>query len=203
MYPNQEEYPIDYLNNIAAPAKKPGLDKKFLFMVGGGLLAAIILVIILISAGSSGGASSSNLQTLSVRLETLSAVTKTAQKVIRSNTLRTTNANLMVFLTNATTDLKAPLTSAGITHDKIDKTILSKNDGTQLKKTLEDARLNITAYDRTYASEMSHELGTLHALMQNIYQSTNSKSMKDVLVKADDNLTSVLKQVDSFDDTTK
>src|SRR5664279_2797079 len=148
MNPNQEEYPIDYLNNIGIPAKKPGIDKKFIMLVGGGLLAAIILVIVLISSGG-GGASTQKLQTLFVRLDTLSAVSKLATKQIQSNTLLIDNANLAIFLTDATTSLKQPFTSAGIIKEKIDKTILTKYDGTKLKQTLDDARLNVL-YDRVY-----------------------------------------------------
>ncbi|MEO5950750.1 MAG: hypothetical protein ABIQ04_04860 [Candidatus Saccharimonadales bacterium] len=201
MNPNQEEYSIDYLNQIAAPAKKPGLDKKFLLLIGGGLLFAIILVVVLVSLGNGGNASPSKLQTLEARINTLSTISTSAKQNIKSNSLRTTNANLIIFLTNADRDGTAPLLAAGVAKDKIDKAITAAESGDTLKKTLEDARLNAT-YDRTYAREMDYQLETLSALMKGIYESTSSKSMKDFLDTTDTNLATIRKQLSDFSDTT-
>ncbi len=201
MNPNQEEYSIDYLNQIAVQPKKPGLDKKFLILIGGGLLLAIALVIILISISGSGGASPSKLQAIFIRFSTLDTVARDAKKNIKSSTLRVTNANLMIFLTDANRDIVAPFTTAGITKDKIDPTIKAKYSGEKLKQTLEDARLNAT-FDRTYAREMSYELTTLQALMKEVYTATGSKSMKDFLVTTEDNLSTIRDQLAQFNDST-
>lgn len=203
MNPNQEEYSIDYLNQISVSPKKPGLDKKFLFMIGGGLGIVLLLVaaVAIFGSVSGGGASPTKLQTLSVRLETLGAVTKDAKKQIKSNTLRVANANLMIFLTDANRDIVAPLANAGVDVKKIDKSIQTKYNGDTLKKTLEDARLN-AVYDRTYAREMSYELETLQALMKEIYQSTKSKSMKDFITSTDSSLVSIRKQLTEYNDST-
>lgn len=203
MNPNQDEYSIDYLNQISATPKKSGLDKKFLFIIGGVLGIALLLVaaIAIFGSISQGGASPSKLQTLFVRLETLGEISKDAKKNIKSNPLRIANANLMIFLTDANRDVVGPLGKSGVDVKKIDKSIETKFSGDELTKTLEDARLN-AIYDRTYAREMSYELETLQALMAEIYESTNSKSMKEFIVSTDDSLVSIRKQLTEYNDTT-
>ena len=203
MNPNQEEYSIDYLNQISTAPKKSGLDKKFLFLIGGGLGLAILLVIglVIYSSISTGGASPAKLQTLFVRLETLGEVSKNAQKNIKNNPLRVANANLTIFLTNANRDIVAPLTDAGVDTKKIDKTVTAKYSSEKLDKSLEDARLN-ALYDRTYAREINYELETLEALMKEIYSSTKNVELKEFLNSTDDNFSTIRTQLSTYSDTT-
>lgn len=200
MYPdqnqNQQQYSIDYLNEIAPNSKKPGLSNKlFLMIVGGGLLIAIIVGIIAFSGG--GGGPKEQMQTLAARLTMLQTISDDSQKTIKSGALRSTNSNLSIFLTNANRDIAEPLLNNGVDVKKLDKALVAKESGEELKKTLEDARLN-AVFDRTYAREMTYQLDTVAALMQQIYTSTNSKSLKEFLLNTDKNLQPIKKQLAEF-----
>lgn len=199
MNPDQNPYPIDYLNQIAPETPKQGMNNKLFFMlIGGGLLIAIIVGILALTSGSSGP--TQKMQTLAARMITLQTISSDAQKNIKSNQLRTTNSTLSLFLTNANRDIAEPLSKNGVDVKKIDKSIQTKEKGEKLTAKLEDARLNAT-FDRIYASEMNYQLETTAALMKEIYTSTGSKSLKEFLEKTDDNLQPIKKQLADFNAT--
>ena len=79
----------------------------------------------------------------------------------------------------------------------MDKAIITKESGEELKKTLEDARLN-AVFDRTYAREMAYQLDTIAALMGDIHESTKSKSLKEFLINTDKNLQPIKNQFTDF-----
>lgn len=196
MQPDQNQYPIDYLNQIAPEQPKQGMNNKFFFLlIGGGLLVATVVGILALTSGNSGP--TQKIQTLSARLTTLQAISSDAQKKIKSGTLRSTNSTLTIFLTNANRDIVDPLSKNGIDIKKIDKSIQTKENGEKLKQTLEDARLNAT-FDRTYAREMSFQLDTVSALMKDIYASSGSKSLKEFLERTDANLQPIKTQLADF-----
>jgi hypothetical protein len=194
--PSQTPYSIDYLNQIAPQQKKPGVSNKlFLMVIGGGLLLAVIIGILMLSSSASGP--TKKIQTLAARLTTLQTISDKAQKNIKSGDLRSTNSSLTIFLTNANRDMVEPLKKNGVDVKKIDKSITAKEAGTDLTKTLEDARLN-AVYDRTYAREMGYQLDTVAALMKDILESSNSKSLKEFLISTDANLLPLKKQFKEF-----
>lgn len=196
MNPDQNPYPIDYLNQIAPQAPKQGINNKLFFLlIGGGLLIAIIVGVLALTSGNNGP--TQKIQTLAARLTTLQSIAGDAQKNIKSGQLRTTNSTLNIFLTNANRDIIEPLSKNGVDIKKIDKSIQAKENGEKLKAELEDARLNAT-FDRTYAREMSFQLETVAALMKDIYQNSNSKSLKEFLEATDTNLQPIKKQLADF-----
>ncbi len=199
MNPEQNQYPIDYLNQIAPQQPKAGMSRnKFLMLMGGGLLLIIIVVVLMLSSG--GGGPKDKMQTLAARLTTLQDISKKAQPNLKSSALRATNSGLTILLTNANRDIVDPLKINGIDTTKLDKTIQTKEDGKALTAKLEDARLNAT-YDRTYAREMTFQLQTTSALMGDIYDHSNSKSLKDFLTATDNNLQPITKSLSDFSDT--
>ena len=197
MQPEQQnQYPIDYLNQIAPQQPKQGMNNKFFFiLIGGGLLVAIIVGILALTSGNNGP--TQKMQTLAARLTTLQTVSSDAQKKIKSGTLRSTNSTLTIFLTNANHDVIEPFSKNGVDIKKTDKSIQTKESGEKLKQTLEDARLNAT-FDRIYAREMSFQLDTVSALMKDIYASTGSKSLKEFLEKTNTNLQPIKDQLADF-----
>lgn len=197
MQPDQNEYPIDYLNQIAPEQKKPLMNSKvILVIVGiGAILAAVVGFLLLINSG--GASDSQKLQTLSARMQTLEKISKSAERNIKSSTLRSTNSTLSLFLTNANRDIATPLKNNGIKTANLDKTIVKKEDGAKVTTTLENARLN-AVYDRTYAREMSFQLDTVASLMKQIYTTTKSKSLKDFLLSTDTNLKPIRTQLADF-----
>ena len=201
MQPNQNEYPIDYLNQIAPEEKKPLMNSRIILVIVGILvvLAAVVAFLVLVSSG--GASDGQKLQTLSARMQTLEKISKAAGKNIKSGSLQTTNSTLSLFLTNANRDIVTPLQNNGIKASNLDKTIVKKEDGSKVTAALEDARLN-AIYDRTYAREMSFQLDTLASLMKQIYTTTKSKSLKEFLLTTDTNLKPIRTQLAEFNAAT-
>lgn len=196
MDPQQNQYPIDYLNQIAPEQPKTGTsNKKFLFIVGGALLLVIIAGIMIFS--SSSGGPKDKMQTLAARMITLQDISSKAQKNLKSGSLRASNSSLVIFLTNGNRDIAEPLKVNGVDVKNLDKTIQAKEDGAELTKELEDARLN-AIFDRTYTREMTYQLETTVALMGDIYNRTSSKSLKEFLLKTDENLQPIKKTFSEF-----
>jgi len=198
MNPDQNQYPIDYLNQIAPQQPKAGMNRnKFLLLMGGGLVLIIVVVVLMLSAG--GGGPKDKMQTLAARLVTLQDISKKAQPNLKSSALRATNSSLTILLTNANHDITDPLKINGVDVKNLDKNIQAKEDGTELRDKLEDARLN-AIYDRTYAREMTYQLETTAALMGDIYDHSNSKSLKDFLLATDTNLQPIRQSLSDFSD---
>ncbi len=197
MNPEQNQYPIDYLNQIAPQQPKAGMDKKFLFLIGGGILVVIVALLFIFS--SSSGGPKDKMQTLAARMITLQDISKKNQANIKSGALRATNSSFNIFLANANRDIAEPLKNNGVDVKNLDKTISAKEDGTALKAKLEDARLN-AVFDRTYSREMAYQLDATSALMGDIYDHTSSKSLKDFLLKTDENLQPIKQTFSEFND---
>lgn len=198
--PNQQPYSIDYLNEIAPQNQKPGMSNKlFLLVAGGGLLVAIIVGVLLLTSG--GGGPKQQMATLAARLQTLQKVASESQENIKSSELRSINSNLTIFLANANRDIAEPLANNDIDAAKLDKQIVAKENGDELKKKLEDARLN-AVFDRQYAREMVYQLETVIALMQKIYNNSHSQSMKDYLVATDKSIQPIKQQLAGFNTAT-
>ena len=197
MNPDQNQYSIDYLNQIAPEPKKPGLSNKlFLLIAGGGLLLAVIAGIFIFTSGGSAGPKD-KMQTLAARMETLHTIASKAQKNIKSSDLRSTNSNLVIFLTNANRDIVDPLAANGVDMKKPNKEIVAAEKGEALSEKIENARLN-AVFDRVYSREMGYQLDTIAALMQDIHSKTKSKSLQEFLVKTDANLQPIKKQLTEF-----
>lgn len=196
MDPSQNQYPIDYLNQIAPAPQKTGPSRNvFMILAGLGVFAFIIISLVVFSNLSSGP--TNDMQHLAARLATLKTVATTAQPIIKSSQLRSTNGSLSVTLTNASRDIVQPLASVGVDATKLDKTIVAQENGDKLSATLEDARLN-AVYDGAYAREMSYQLGTTLSLMNKIYTSSPNKQIKEYLIATDKNFEPLKKQFDDF-----
>lgn len=199
-YPNtNNQYPIDYLNQIAPETKKPGPSNRWLVLIAiiGGVVALIVGVLMLL--GSSAGPTDAA-QRLTARLQTLQSVSEQSQKTIKSSNLRGINSNLNIFLTNTNRDIVTPLSNIDVDAKKLSKNVVAEEKGEKLTASLEDARLN-AVYDNTYAREMSFQLATVVALMDEVYAKTNSTSMKKFLEDTIENLEPIKKQLDDFNST--
>lgn len=196
---NPPQYPVDYLNQIAPQPKKKGISNRLLlFLAGGGLLLAIVIGIFALTSSSG---PTQKMQTLAARLITLHDISDKAQKSIKSADLRDINSSITIILTNTNHDIVAPLKEFDIDIKNLDKEIETAEDGTELSQTLENARLN-AVFDRTYAREMSYQIETVTALMQDIYSSTSNKSLKAVLENTNASLEPLKTQLNDFNAST-
>lgn len=193
---NQSPFSSDYLDQIAAPTKQPGMSNKlFLGILIGAIIIVIILIVAMFTAGSSTKAIST--ERLGLKLTTLQTVSEDAHKNIKSSELRAINSRLTTQLTNANRDIVAPLEAADIDLKKVDKELIAEEDGETLKASLEDARLNGT-FDRMYATEMSYQLETTTILMSNLHESTKRKSLKEFLEPSYKDLAAIQKEFKTY-----
>ena len=195
MNPEQNQYPIDYLNQISSQPKQATMNNKLVFALIGGVILLVIIAVFALTSSGSGPVQ--KMQTLAARLSTLQKISSDAQKNIKNGELRSTNSNLTLFLTNANRDIVEPFGKNGVDIKKLDKNIVTKENGEALSKKLEDARLN-AVFDRTYAREMAYQLETVAALMSEVYTSSKNKTLKDFLFKTDEGVQPLKKQFADF-----
>lgn len=200
MYPDQNQYSIDYLNQIATPQKKPGMGNKLfvIVMIVGVLLAAVIGVALLASAS---GGPTKDLTVLGVRLTNLQTVTNQAQKDIQSGTLQTANSNLSLFLSNTNREIQTPLANNSVDLKKVDKALAAAEATTELQAALTEARL-MNQYDTVYASEMNYQLSLILALMNKIDNQTKSQSLKEFIADTKKNLLPIQQQIKDYTQST-
>lgn len=195
MNPDQNPYPVDYLNQIAPQAPKPKTNNIFVFGLIGGVILLAIMGVVLIS--SAAGGPTQKMHTLAARLLTLQDISTKSQKTLKSGALRSLNSTLAIQLANTNRDIATPLAKNGVDVKKIDKNITLKEDGSVLRQKLENARLN-AVYDRVYVNEMNYQLNMLTALIKDIYTSSGDKTLKDFLMATDGNLQPIKKQLSEF-----
>lgn len=196
MQPDQNPVPIDYLDTIAPQSTKSPISNNLFFGVVIGAVIILILAIILIIS-TSGSSDKQSLERLGLRLQTLQKTSQDAEKNIQSSALLSTNGNLSTYLVNTNRDIETPLEAAGVKLKKADKKLAAQENGAELNKKLEDARLN-AVFDRTYAREMTYQLETTALLMNTLNKSTNSKSLKAYLPGAYKDLVELQKQMKDF-----
>ena len=212
MYPEQpplppyqppSQPPIDYLNQIApqAPKKSPVFTgmKKIIII---GLLALVVVIIISMVIGAVSGAQREPAQKFAARLVSTQTIAEDSQDKLKSSELRSLNSDLRLYFTNTIRDAAEPLKKADVDFKKIDGGIKSKEEklSTAMTERLEDARLN-AIFDRTYAREMAYQLETMLALMQQIYKSTRSESLKEFLDNAYKNLQPTQQSFEAFNES--
>jgi hypothetical protein len=199
MNPEQHQYPIDYLNQIAPTPQKAGPSRKtFMILVGLGVFTFIVVSLVIFSGLSAGP--KTDMEHLAARLTTLKTIATDAQQNIKSSQLRSTNGGFALSLSNTNRDIVAPLASAGINTAKLSKNILALESGDKITAKLEDARLN-AVYDGAYAHEMSYQLAITISLMDKIYTSSSNQQVKDFLQATDKNFEPIKKQFDDFNPT--
>jgi len=198
MNPDQQQYPIDYLNQIAsqAPKKRGFTRKQFIIIIGAGaaLLISIVLFIL-----SSLGPNTNTSQELAARLIATQPVVSSSQAKIKNSSLRSLNSTLEIYLTNANRDITAPLAKSHIDVAKLSKTITATEAAStkKISDTLENARLN-AVFDRTYAREISYQLDTIVSLMVDINATTKNSDLKAFVNTSYKNLQPIQKQFSDF-----
>ena len=206
MQPNDQQptQPLgsNYLDSISTAQPVKTVNPLLLWGLIIGVLALVIFVVIGVSS-TAGGTPSASLTSVASTLSNLQTVSESGQKNIQSGELRSLNSSLTLTLTNTNRDLAGILKTQKISlkDTKNNKSLIAvKKDFDALNVRLEDARLN-AVYDRTYAREITYSLKTLHANMGQLYTSTNSKSLKSTLDKADVSLKLLLEGFEKFNES--
>jgi len=185
-----QQSPLDYLNQIAPQQvqKKP-VFKGMRGIIAIGLILVVLVSILAIVVNSLTSGQSAPAQELAARLISTKAIADEAQTDLKSSELRGVNSNLRLFFTNTNRDIAVPLMAVNVDFTEQDKTVTANETARSAltSERLEDARLN-AIYDRTYAREMAFELATMMTLIQQVYNQTNSASLKEYLNETFENL---------------
>lgn len=199
MQPNEQlQHPIDYLDSISTAPKKPAgkvSDKMFFGIILGAVV--ILLAVVALIVLNSGPNVKDDMARLSVNLENLQQISEDSKKTLVSSSIRATNANLLLALTNANRDIVDLLEFYEINPDKISDRITEEENVDELTEKLEDARLNGTP-DRVYAREMNYELGTLLVLVQRLEDNAKVVEQKEYMSTLRSNLEPLQKQFADF-----
>lgn len=203
MYPNNYNNPypdqpqgIDYLNQISTPPPKQGFEKKTKIIVAA-LLAFGIVSIAVISLFAQNNSPKTTPSQVAARIQKLLTVSQKYDKQIQSSKLQVASSSLVSILTTADAKISDPLQTVGIDYKKQKKDIGKLESSDELNQKLEDAFLN-SQLDLTYAHEMNVQITDTIAMMQRLYKSTQSKSMKEYLNKTAGDLDNIQKQLQSF-----
>ncbi len=189
--PDTGQYPVDYLNQIAAPVPQKTINKFAVFGLMFGFLALVITAVLVLS-----GAGTPNITTQATltrdRVYALKIVTTEQQKHLADNGLSSLNATLTASLTTISTDLTELLgektTTSSSSSKPKDKTIIA--DQAALSQKLNDAYLTGTL-DRTYASEMSYQLKLLTIQLKKLATSGKTAAAKNIYTKNYDSLNTI------------
>lgn len=197
MQPDEHQYPTNYLDTIAAQPQVKTVNPMLLWVMIGGVL--VFVVVVMMAVLSAGGGSVNKLTRFGARMNNLQTVSTESQEKIKSGNLRTLNSSLGLVLTNANRDLKEPFAAMDIKIDnEKERTVaIVAAETEELNQRLEDARLN-SIFDRTYAREISFYVKSLRTEMREIYSSTKSEDLKEILETTDANLSPLLTGFSDF-----
>ena len=198
MNPQNGQTPLDYLNQISPQAaKKPvfAWNIKTIILAG---LAVIVLILILVNIGNGiANARKEPWERYAARLAATGEIVDSSSGKIKNSQLRSLNSDLKLYITNTQRDLAEPLKGLSINTAKLPKSVIAKESSAKALERLENGRLN-AKYDSTYAREMSYQLATTLALLQQLYKSNVTPKTKAFLEGAYTNLAPTYKAISEF-----
>lgn len=197
------QYPVDYLNQIAAPTQVKKMRPAVLFGLIGGVVSVAILAVVILAQITAPPDVSKQLFALQARLTTLTKVAAEQNKHIAQNDLSNINSTLQTQLKTTSAGVTDYMTSKGLTSK--DKRATAANTTEQatytaLSKKLNNAYLTGTL-DQTYANEMSYQLAILKSMLQRLKTTANSKKFTEVYNTNITSLDTLVQQLNTFKGT--
>ena len=198
MNPQNGQTPLDYLNQIAPQAQKKPVFTLNWKTITLGILVLITLILILANVASGiANAQKEPWERYTARLAATGKMVDSSSGKIKNSQLRSLNSDLKLYINNTQRDLATPLANLGINPEKLPQSITKKENSEEALARLEDGRLN-ARYDSTYAREMSYQLATTLALIQQLYKSNVSAPTKLFLEDAYKNLAPTYEAISKF-----
>jgi hypothetical protein len=196
----QMEYDPSYLDSIApTQAHTSFLSGTFgkLFWV---LLALFVLGVSLIIAFS-GKDDTTDLQQIAVRLDNFSRTTKAVHKNLKSNNLLQIDGTFELWIAANKTAADDLLKKGGVSKTEYNREMVKseKAYAAALDAKYEDARL-AAKLNRVYANSMSAEAEKLVNMLNTMSKKSKSKQIRDYAKSARDNLASIQKNFDDYND---
>ncbi len=199
--PPQAPVPFDYLNQIApqAPPKKSSKIKKLLVI---GIILTTLVLALSIAVNFVTSSQRRPIEQLANRMQTTAKIATDSQQNLKSSRLRSLNTDLRVYFTNANRDIAEPFATVDLNVAKLSGAVNEEEKvlAEEASARLEDARLN-AIFDRTYAREMAYQLETLLVLMQQVYGSTKSETLKTYLTASYNNLRPLYQGFSDYDES--
>jgi hypothetical protein len=196
-----EQYSVDYLNQIAPVQRKSTNRFAVIALIGGVLLAALAAVFILANAGPPDF--SAQAKGVQSRISTLQTVADGQQTHLKENAISEANSSLASALTSMDTELTALMKTKGIkVADSTKRTVTASEKlyADTLTKKLDDSYQRGTL-DRTYATQMTYELTVLRSKLTRMKNAANSKSVTAYVDSAVANIDPILKAYNAFSAT--
>ena len=198
----QSQYPVDYLNKIAAPAQQRTLNKFAVFGLIAAFLAIVFFALFMMLGGGTPNVKA-QATTMRDRVRTLATVTKEQQGRLTESDLTSMNATLNTSLTSMNSELTTLVgekqSSNGSTtakpKEKKEQAYLDK-----LSTKLNDAYLRGTL-DRTYSTDMAYQLAILKSQFQKLASTSKSSAAKEFVAKNVPTLDAAIKEFSEFSAT--
>lgn len=198
----------EYLNKISAdiqskpPKKQEGrLGLKIFILVAIGVVAFVLIAILGAALGNSNKGEKNKTFQLLAHLENTSDMIAEYQSSVKSSDLRSSSASLYSILSNTKSELMEYVT------DKyklkaikdIDKNVLeqAKTEQDALNEELFKGKIN-GILDRVYAYKMAYEISTIKLQEDNLYDTTKSDDLKNILNKSYDSLENLYDKFNNF-----
>jgi hypothetical protein len=167
--------------------------------------ARLVIIILLVAAVVIGGfmllaAGSGNdgqlMQRLSARQATTLKLVTDGQKNLSDDNLQKINSELNLILLSDGSLVQAELVKAGLAK-KMDKNIAAAESDTTTFDKLASAKLN-AQYDGTYHTTLVQKLESLSALLRELHDKSNSKSLKSALSTEYRHLTGYINELEKL-----
>ena len=198
---SQDQYSVDYLNQIA-PREQKTVNRFAVFgLIGGILMAAVAAVVIMANAG--GPDFSAQAKSIEARINTLQTVADAVQPNLKENAISEANSTLSSALTSMNVDLTALMKAKGLKVSTSSSATISKSEkayADTLQKKLDDSYQRGTL-DRTYTTQMTYELTLLRSSLTKLKNTANSKSVTAFSDTAVTNIDAILKAYNNFSAT--
>lgn len=199
---NLNQYPVDYLNQIATPLPVKKASPLLVFGLIGGVLLTVGLALFMVIQSTAPPNVSMQLYSLQTRLDTLDRVSNEQGARLTQNNLSSINSTLDTTIKSMQANLKSYMDSKGYKDTKtiatVKKTESSYYD--KLSQGLNDAYLTGTL-DRSYSSEMPYQLTVLKSKLQKLKAAANSKSFTEFYDKNVPSLNIAIDQLAKFQST--
>ena len=132
------------------------------------------------------------MQHLSARFDSLQTILKAGTQAAQSANLKKTQSDASIIIIGQTTSIDAIMKNSGL--GDIPKEIVTLETDSPTLKTLSDARLN-GQFDSAYQKALSQKIESTMALMREVSDKTNSKTLKNALSTAYSYFSTILDQL--------
>lgn len=149
-------------------------------LLGGGILFTILIAIALLVMGN-GNKPISQMQHLSARFDNLQTILKEGTKNVQGDGLKKIQSDASILVIGHTALIDAAMKSAGL--GSVPKEITALEADSATLKTLSGAELN-GQFDTAYQKVLAQKIESTMALMREVQDKTNSKTLKSSLSTA-------------------